>query len=131
MRRQITGFSNPTVKFLRSLRRHIRGKVLLIWDGLASHRSGQVRAHIRAQCHWLRVEPLPGYAPELNPVEYLWSAIKAKATANYSPDTLDELSGRLRAGIGGLRRRGTVGLGFIKHARLISEREYRELCKGH
>jgi len=123
--------SEAVIRFLRSLRRHIRGKVLLIWDGLGSHRSRQVTEHIRAQRHWLTVERLPAYAPELNPVEYLWSAMKTKATANYSPDTLHELRGRLRAGIGRLRRRDTVGLGFIKHARLISEREYRELCKDH
>ena len=126
-----TAASEAIIKFLRHLRRHIRGKVLLIWDGLASHRSRQVTQHIATQQQWLTVERLPGYAPELNPVEYLWSAMKAKATANYSPDTLDELSGRLRAGIGRLRRRDTIGLNFIKHAGLISEREYRELCKRH
>jgi transposase len=33
----------------------------------------------------------PGYAPELNPVEYVWSPMKVKDTANFCPDTLREV----------------------------------------
>jgi transposase len=29
-----------------------------------------MRTHLHAQRHWLTVERLPAYAPELNPVEY-------------------------------------------------------------
>ena len=53
-------------------------KLLLIWDGLPAHRSKKVVAYINSQKHWLRVERYPAYAPELNPVELLWSPMKTK-----------------------------------------------------
>jgi transposase len=37
------------------------------------------------------IETLPAYAPELNPVEYLWAWLKRHALANFCPETLDEL----------------------------------------
>jgi len=47
-------------EFLQALLRHVPGKLLVIWDGAAIHRSQFVKAVLTA------------YAPELNPVEYLW-----------------------------------------------------------
>jgi len=38
----------------------------------------------------LVVEPLPGYAPELNPVEALWANLKGVELANLAGDTLEE-----------------------------------------
>jgi hypothetical protein len=59
---------------LDQLRRALGGqKATLVWDGLPAHRSHAMRAWLRRQRHWLVVEPLPGYAPDLNPVEGLWS----------------------------------------------------------
>ena len=43
--------------------------VTLLWDGLPSHRSRTMQAYTRANRDWLIVEPLPAYAPDLNPVE--------------------------------------------------------------
>jgi DDE superfamily endonuclease len=59
---------------LGQLRRFLHGqKATLLWDGLPSHRSRVMQAFIASQRGWLVVERLPGYAPELNPVEGLWS----------------------------------------------------------
>jgi hypothetical protein len=52
-------------------------QVVLLWDGLSSHWSYKIRAHLDKQCAWLQVERLPAYAPELNPVEYLWANLKS------------------------------------------------------
>ncbi len=38
------------------------------------------------------VERLPGYAPELNPIEYLWGYAKGNDLANFAPKDLLELS---------------------------------------
>ena len=60
------------IAFLDELRRHFRGRrVILVWDGLPAHRSAEMTEYLRGQAYWLTVERLPGYAPELNPVEYL------------------------------------------------------------
>jgi hypothetical protein len=47
-----------------------------------------MRAWLRRQRSWLVVEPLPDYAPELNPVEALWSSLKGVELANLAGDTL-------------------------------------------
>jgi putative transposase len=39
-------------------------------------------AWLRRQRSWLVVEPLPDYAPELNPVEPLWASLKEIELAN-------------------------------------------------
>jgi transposase len=53
-------------------------KATLLWDGLPAHRSNKMQAWIAGQRHWLVVERLPAYTPELNPVEGLWSNLKGK-----------------------------------------------------
>jgi putative transposase len=52
-----------------------------VWDGLPAHRSKLMRAWLGRQRSWLVVERLPGYAPELNPVEPLWSSLKEEVVA--------------------------------------------------
>lgn len=74
------------VKFLKDLKKYLAGrKLLLFWDGLPAHRAKIVSQFIASNNTWLRVERLPAYAPELNPVEYLWSAFK-KHTGNSEPN---------------------------------------------
>jgi hypothetical protein len=69
--------SERVTAFLRGLRRHIPGRILLLWDGLPSHRSAHTAQFLADSRHWLRVERLSAYAPELNPVEYLWGHLTA------------------------------------------------------
>jgi hypothetical protein len=57
-------------------------RVVLLWDGLSAHWSTKMRAHLAAQRDWLTAERLPAYAPELNPVEYLWANLKDLELAN-------------------------------------------------
>jgi hypothetical protein len=43
-------FRSPdAIATIRILRRHIRGKVILVWDGLASHRSRETRVFLATQ----------------------------------------------------------------------------------
>jgi transposase len=122
--------TEDAVEFLRNLRRHLRGPVVVIWDGLPAHRSRAVAAFAKTQSHWLRLERLPAYAPELNPVEYFWANLKNGATANYAPDYLSELEEHLQGATRRLRRRDHIGLGYIKHAGLLAEADYVQLCEG-
>ena len=69
-------------EFLRALRRHLRGRLLIIWDGAAIHRSKPVKAVLTESRGRLWLERLPAYAPELNPVEYLWAHLKEHQIAN-------------------------------------------------
>ena len=51
------------------------GVIVLVWDNLNVHLRPELRAFTAAQA-WLRVFQLPSYAPDLNPVEGIWSAFK-------------------------------------------------------
>ena len=118
------------VDYLRNLRRHIHGSVIVVWDGLPAHRSTVVRDYVQANAHWLALEFFPGYAPELNPVEGLWADLKGHASANYTPDSIGELQHHLHGATRGLRRKDHRGLNYIKHAGLLLEDEYLLICEG-
>lgn len=78
-------------KFLRHLLRHQRGRVLVVWDNWNGHKGAEVR-RVLADHPRLTLESLPPYAPELNPVEHLWSHLKWSALCNFAPDTAAELN---------------------------------------
>jgi DDE superfamily endonuclease len=62
--------TDTLVVALGELRRFLGGqKATLLWDGLPAHRSNAMQAFIASQRHWLVVERLPAYAPDLHPVE--------------------------------------------------------------
>ena len=57
------------------------GNIVLIWDNLPVHLRAELRAFTAAQ-PWLRVFQLPSYAPDLNPLEGIWSVLKRGELAN-------------------------------------------------
>lgn len=71
-------------RFLRDLLRRLRGKVIVVWDGGSNHKGPLVR-DLLAQYPRLHLERLPGYAPDLNPVEMIWSYLKYGLMANFVP----------------------------------------------
>src|SRR5258708_903017 len=80
------------IDFLTDARDIEQRRVLLIWDGLPSHRSRRMLEWVASQRDWLRIEPLPGYAPDLNPTEQVWGSVKSKELANLCTDTIGERS---------------------------------------
>ena len=75
------------IEFLSELNAVEQRRVLLIWDGLPSHRSRRMLEWVTSQRDWLRIEPLPGYAPDLNPIEHVWGNLKSSELANLVPTT--------------------------------------------
>lgn len=107
------------ITFIKHLRRHVSGKLILLMDRLAVHRSKKSSVFLKTQRRWLRIEWFPAYAPELNPIEYFWSAAKRKDFANFCPETMTELDGRLRASLRRVRRRSQILKGFLKASSLF------------
>lgn len=106
------------VNFLGHLLRHIRGKLLVVWDGLPAHRARLVSAFIRAQGNRLVIEQLPAYAPELNPVEYVWGYWKHHELPNFCPRDLAQLSHQARRALRRMRRRLPLVRSFWRQAKL-------------
>jgi hypothetical protein len=93
-------------------------KATLLWDGLPAHRSRAMRAWLRTQRSWLVVERLPAYAPDLNPVEGLWSSLKAVELANLCGPTLGEVLAQAHRGIQGFRTTPHLAYSFLRHTGL-------------
>ena len=107
------------IGFLRALKRHFRRRpIVLVWDGLGGHKSRVMRQYLAQARTWLTVERLPGYAPELNPVEQIWGNIKGREPANLCPADILTLRRPLRAGFARIRRRSTLAFSFLRHAGL-------------
>ena len=70
------------------------------------------------QAHWLEVRRLPAYAPELNPVEGLWSNLKARELANRCDTMVRTLAFVARQGVDRVRGDRSLPFSFLHHAGL-------------
>jgi transposase len=64
--------------------------LVLVWDNLNVHLVDELADFFEENKAWLRVFQLPGYAPELNPTEGIWSIIK-RSLADFAAADLDHL----------------------------------------
>ena len=117
---QVGAYDTDTlIGALDQLHRALGGqKATLVWDGLPAHRSLAMAAWLRRQRHWLVVEPLPGYAPDLNPVEALWSNLKGMELANLAGDTLNDVITAAERGIQRIRDTHHLAYSFLRHCGL-------------
>lgn len=106
------------IEFLKQLRAHIKRQLLIIWDGLPAHRSRLVRDYVDSTNGAIQIEQLPGYAPELNPVEFLWAHWKQHELANFCPKNFAELSHIARNRLRRSQRRPTIIAACWKQAQL-------------
>ena len=114
------------VRFLQHLLRHIPGQLLVIWDGASIHRAQPVQAFLAAgAAARLQVVQLPGYAPELNPIEGVWRYLKHVELGNVCCDDLPELRGELRLAVKRLRHKHHVLQGCLVQGGYYSAAEQR------
>jgi len=111
--------SPQVIQFLEHLQRHISGPLTVIWDGLPAHRSRLVREFVAQQGGAIQLESLPAYAPELNPVEYIWGYCKQHELPNLCPKDFAQLSWAARKALGRMRRRATLVESFWRQAELF------------
>lgn len=78
------------VPFLRDLLKHLRGNVIVVWDRGNNHKGPIIRAFLKRNRR-LRLEMLPPWAPDHNPVEGVWSWLKYGELANFTPENIPEL----------------------------------------
>ncbi len=83
--------TTQVIAFLNQLRRLTRRKLLIIWDRAQIHRSRRVLRYMERHSKRIAMAYLPAYAPELNPVEYLWGYWKRNELANFCPKDIWQL----------------------------------------
>ena len=109
--------SQEVVAFLGQLQRLIPGLLLVIWDGSPTHRSKVIKAYLAAgAAKRIHLEQLPGYAPELNPTEWVWSYLKIADLANVACDLLPELDRLIQRAKKGMQRKPELIQSFIRDA---------------
>jgi transposase len=96
------------VDFLKALRVHLRQPLLVVWDGLKGHHSRLVRDYVASTGGDIELAFLPSYAPDLNPVEYLWAWLKRHALANFCAANLAELKATARAKLKSAQQRVSI-----------------------
>ena len=106
------------IEFLTALKRHIKRKLLVIWDGLPAHRSRLVRDYLEQLNGAIQIERLPGYAPELNPVEYIWGYLKQHELPNLCAKNFSELTDFARKRLQSMQRRPALVTAFWQQAEL-------------
>ena len=111
------GMKSPEVIVaLEHIRRYLPNGFILVCDHASIHTSEETLRYLFGHPE-IVVEPLPKYAPELNPEEYCHGHVKA-TLANATPTDPADLCRMLNRGFANLRRRPVVLLSFLRAAGL-------------
>ncbi len=108
--------SEHAILLLKQVLRLVSGDIILVWDNHKIHVSPQTQEYINdhPRIHEYR---FPTCAPELNPVEFVWTQIN-EHTAGFAPHNIQELCGRVQTGIARTRASKNRLLACLKTADL-------------
>jgi transposase len=107
------------IEFLTHLRKVAGGRLLVIWDGSPIHRRAAVREYLDENRSGVRVEQLPGYAPDLNPWdEGGWNHLKNVELRNAVSRDLEELHEQFHLAVARLRQKPRLVRAFFAQAGL-------------
>ena len=98
----------------------LHAPVILIWDNLNTHISAVMRTFIRAHPDWLTEIRLPGYAPDLNPVEGAWANMK-NGLGNLMARDVDQLAAIIKNRLKRIQYRPELIGGFLAQTGLTPE----------
>ena len=108
---------DSVAKFLAHLHRKLRGDITLLWDSIPIHSTEPVNNYLATHLA-IAVEPLPPYAPELNPVDNIWSYVKYNRLSNYCPFNLVELRKSVRSELFRLQKMPDLLESLFRHTGL-------------
>ena len=92
------------VVFLKSFMRGRKQPVMMIVDGHPAHRARIVRDYVQSQKGKLEIYFLPGYAPELNPDEFVWNHLKKQGVSKKPLRQGESLRARVQQDLERIRR---------------------------
>lgn len=92
------------VALLKRMMRHRKKPVHLIIDGLPAHKKALVHDYVKSTQGRLILHFLPGYAPDLNPDELVWSHIKRTGTARRPLQAGEHLDERIDTELAAVQR---------------------------
>ena len=102
------------VTLLRRMMRRRSKPVHLVVDGLPAHKTALVKAYVASTKGMLTLHFLPGYAPELNPDELVWSHMKRTGVARAPLRRGEKLQEKIEAQLSAIKRMPRLIRSFFK-----------------
>jgi len=102
---------------LDAAHQQLGGPIVLVWDNLTAHHDAVMQKLLTART-WLTVYRLPTYAPELNPVEGVWSNLK-RGLGNLAARSIDQLAVLVKTRLKKMQYRPGLIDAFIAETGLI------------
>ncbi len=102
------------VTLLRRMMRRRSKPAHLVVDGLPAHKTALVKSYVASTNGMLTLHFLPGYAPELNPDELVWSHMKRTGVARAPLRRGETLQEKIEAQLGALKRMPRLIRSFFK-----------------
>lgn len=101
------------VKLLKKMMKGRRKPVHLVVDGLPAHKKACVREYADSTNGRLTLHFLPGYAPDLNPDELVWSHVKRTGVARSPLRAGEKLEIRVEQQLRGLQKKRSLIRSFF------------------
>lgn len=102
------------VELLRHFMRRRRSPVLLVLDGHPAHRAKLVARYVQSRCGHLELHFLPGYAPELNPDEFVWNHLKRQGVSKKPLRQDESLRSRVAADLAAIHESPALVRSFFR-----------------
>jgi transposase len=102
------------VTLLRRMMRHRSKPVHLVVDGLPAHKTALVKDYIASTKGMLTLHFLPGYAPELNTDELVWSHMKRTGVGKAPMRRGEKLQDKIAAQVAAIKRTPKLVRSFFK-----------------
>ena len=102
------------IKFLRQFIRTRRRPVFLVVDGHPAHRAKLVSAFVQSMKGRLELHFLPGYAPDLNPDEFVWNHLRQKGTSKIPLRKNEALRDRVASDLAAIKKSKPLVRSFFR-----------------
>lgn len=102
------------IEFLKAFMRHRRRPVVLVLDGLPAHKAKVVAAYVQSLQGKLELHFLPGYAPDLNPDEFVWNHLRHHGTTKTPLRKNESLRTRVRQNLAAIQRSPKLVQSFFR-----------------
>ena len=103
------------VELLRRLMYRRKKPLHLVVDGLPAHNKGVVKQYVQSLAGKLQLHFLPGYAPDLNPDELVWSHAKRTGVARNPLKAGERLQQRVDEQLQEIKQNPALVRAFFKH----------------
>lgn len=102
------------IEFLKAFRRGRRQPIYLVVDGHPSHRARIVAQYVQSLKGRLELHFLPGYAPELNPDEFVWNHLKRQGVSKKPLRKNESLRDRVEEDLASIKSRPALVRSFFR-----------------